>query len=142
VKLLLLLLTGLLVLLGLLLQPLWRSRQRARWRREPLPAAWRRVLRRRVPLVARLPADQQLRLRGLMQVLLREKRFVGCGGLVLSEEMRLVVAAQAALPLLGHTRGYYPNLREILLYPTAFAVGAAGDRRRRRAASAAPRAGR
>ena len=121
-KLLLLLLTGLLVLLGLLLQPLWRSRQRARWRREPLPAAWRRVLRRRVPLVARLPADQQLRLRGLMQVLLREKCFVGCGGLVLSEEMRLVVAAQAALPLLGHTRGYYPNLREILLYPTAFAV--------------------
>lgn len=113
-----------------LVEPWQRSLRRARWRREPLPASWRRLLRRRVPLVARLPPDLQLRLKGLMQVFLREKTFVGCAGLTVTEEMRVVVAAQACLPLLGATRGYYPALREVLLYPSAFvverAVGEAG----------------
>ncbi|WP_374659617.1 zinc-dependent peptidase [Inhella sp.] len=103
-----------------LVEPWQRSVRRARWRREPLPSAWRRVLRRRVPLIARLPADLQLRLKGLMQVFLREKRFVGCAGLRVTEEIRVVVAALACLPLLGHTRGYYPQLAEVLIYPSAF----------------------
>lgn len=118
----LLILFSLVVVAVLALQPLWRSRQRARWRERPLPARWRRVVRRRVPLVARLPADLQLRLKGLMQVFLREKPFIGCRGLVVTEEMRVVVAALACLPLLGHARGYYPSLREVLLYPGPFVV--------------------
>ncbi len=118
----LLFLAGLVLVLGLALQPLLRSMRRARLRRQPLPASWRRILRRRVPLVARLPADQQLRLKGLMQVFLAEKPIIGCAGLTVGEEMRVVIAAQACLPLLGRTRGYYPKLRQILLYPGAFMV--------------------
>jgi Mlc titration factor MtfA (ptsG expression regulator) len=118
----LLFLAGLLLVAGLLLQPLLRSMRRGRLRRQPLPASWRRILRRRVPLVARLPADQQLRLKGLMQVFLAEKPIIGCAGLEVSEEMRVVIAAQACLPLLGRTRGYYPKLRQVLLYPGAFVV--------------------
>ncbi len=118
----LILLTGLLLVLALLLRPVWRSLRRAKQRKAPLPASWRRILRRRVPLVARLPADQQLRLKGLMQVFLAEKPILACAGLVVSDEMRVVIAAQACLPLLGHTRDYYPNLRQVLLYPGAFVV--------------------
>jgi hypothetical protein len=36
--------------------------------------------------------------------------------------MRVLIAAQACLPLLGHARGLYPNLRQVLLYPGAFVV--------------------
>ncbi len=101
----------------------WRQqRRRARLARQPFPAPWRTLLRRRVPLVARLPAAQQLRLKGLMQVFLAEKPILGCRGLVVSDEMRVTIAALACLPLLGAARGVYPDLRQVLLYPGAFVV--------------------
>lgn len=104
----------------LLAQPLWQRWRRARLRAGVFPSAWRSVLRRRVPLVARLPANLQLRLKQDMRVFLAEKPFMGCAGLQVSDEMRVTVAALACLPLLGARRGYYPQLHRILLYPDAF----------------------
>jgi len=122
---------AMLLIAGIVLAPRWRARRRARLARQSFPAAWRRILRRRVPYVQRLPADLQLRLKGLMQVFLAEKRFIGCAGFVISDEVRVTIAAQACLPLLGAERGFYPRLSQILVYPGAFAVqrvhtGAAG----------------
>ncbi|MBU6259527.1 MAG: zinc-dependent peptidase [Burkholderiales bacterium] len=97
----------------------WR---RARIVRRPFPQAWREILRRRLPAYARLPADLQWRLKKRIQVLLAEKPFIGCAGLEVSEEMRVLVAAQAALLLLHDHAGYFPALRQILLYPGAFVV--------------------
>ncbi|MFG6488576.1 zinc-dependent peptidase [Roseateles sp. BYS78W] len=104
------------------LWPLWVRRCRERIAGQPFPAAWRRLLRRHVPLVARLPARQQLRLKGLMQVFLAEKPILGCRGLRVTDEMRVTIAALACLPLLGAARGVYPELRQVLLYPGAFVV--------------------
>jgi hypothetical protein len=56
---------------------LWR---RQRIARRPFPAAWREIVRRRVPLVRELPAAQQLRLKKRIQVLLAEVPFIGCAG--------------------------------------------------------------
>jgi hypothetical protein len=39
-----------------------------------------------------------------------------------TDEMRVTIAALACLPLLGAARGLYPELRQVLLYPTAFIV--------------------
>lgn len=101
----------------------WRvQRRRERLARLPFPAPWRWLLRRRVPLVARLPPDLQLRLKGLMQVFLAEKPIIGCQGLRVTDEMRVTIAALACLPLLGAARGVYPDLRQVLLYPGAFVV--------------------
>jgi hypothetical protein len=120
---------GLAVWLGA--APWLLHRRRSRLRRQPFPQAWRRILRRRVPLVQRLPADLQLRLKQDIQVFLAEKPIIGCAGLKVTDEMRVTLAAQACLPLLGARRGYYPALTQILLYPGAFVVdrphtGAAG----------------
>ncbi|RFO95984.1 hypothetical protein DIC66_15910 [Rhodoferax lacus] len=104
----------------LLTQPLWLHARRSRVRAGPFPPAWRAILRARVPLVARLPADLQLRLKQDMLVFLAEKPFLGCAGLVVTDEMRVTVAALACVPLLGARRGYYPQLQRILLYPDAF----------------------
>jgi MtfA peptidase len=104
-------------------QPLWTELRWARVRRRPFPAAWRDVLRRRVPYVRSLPADLQLQLKKHIQVFVAEKPFIGCAGLQVTEEMRVTIAAQACLLLLNRRRpGYYPNLRQILLYPGAFLV--------------------
>nr|WP_295079407.1 M90 family metallopeptidase [uncultured Roseateles sp.] len=102
--------------------PIFKERRRRRLREQPFPAAWRRILRKHVPAVQRLPADLQLRLKADMQVLLAEKPIIGCAGLKVRDDMRVVIAALACFPLLGARRGYYPKLQQILLYPGAFAV--------------------
>jgi Mlc titration factor MtfA (ptsG expression regulator) len=102
--------------------PLVLALRRERIRRQPFPAAWRDVLRRRMPAFARLPADLQLQLKKHVQVLLAEKPFIGCAGLVVTTEMRVLIAAQAALLLLNRRADYYANLRQILVYPGAFVV--------------------
>ncbi len=111
----------LLVVPGWLLGPLVvREWRRARIQRRPFPDAWRLVLRQRMPLFRRLPADLQLQLKKHVQVLLAEKPFIGCGGLVVTDEMRVVIAAHAALLLLNRRAGYFRNLRQILVYPGIF----------------------
>ena len=108
---------------ALLAQPWW-----VRWRREhlrapPFPAPWRRILRRRVPAVARLPYHLQRRLKRHIQVFVAEKAFIGCQGQAISDEVRVTIAAQACLLLLGHDQtDCYPRLAQILVYPDAFAT--------------------
>ena len=104
-------------------QPWYTERRRARLRAQPFPAEWRRILRQRVPLVARLPAELQLRLKRHIQVFVAEKSFIGCQGQAITDEVRITIAAQACLLLLGHPRSEcYPRLRQILVYPDAFVV--------------------
>ena len=110
-------------LAALVAQPWWTERRRARLRALPFPPAWRRILRRRVPAVTRLPPDLQQRLKGHIQVFLAEKPFIGCAGQTISDDQRVTIAAQACLLLLGQPRPrYYPRLREVLVYPDAFVV--------------------
>ena len=65
------------------------------------------------------PADQE-ELQGHIQVFLDEKYFEGCGGLELTEEMKVTIAAQACLLLLHRETDYYPRLITILVYPDAY----------------------
>ena len=101
---------------GPTLARLWR---RQRIAGQPFPAAWRNIVRRRVPLAHELPAARQLRLKKHIQVLLAEVPFIGCAGLEVSDEMRVTIAAQAAFLLLGRG-GSFGNLREVLVYPGHF----------------------
>ena len=80
------------------------------------------IVRRRMPGFARLPADVQLQLKKHAQVLLAEKPFIGCGGLAITDEMRVLIATQASLLLLNRRAGYFPSLRQVLVYPGAFVV--------------------
>jgi Mlc titration factor MtfA (ptsG expression regulator) len=118
-------LLGLSVLAWLLGPALWAGLRRGRIRRQPFPSAWRDILRRRMPAFARLPADLQLQVKKHVQVLVAEKPFIGCAGLVVTDEMRVLIAAQAALLLLNRGAGYFQNLRQVLVYPGAFVVNRA-----------------
>ncbi|MES2886419.1 MAG: M90 family metallopeptidase [Pseudomonadota bacterium] len=123
--------TMLLVLFGAVLAlalwawggPVWREHRRRQQRRTPFPQAWRKMLQQRVPYLRRLPADLRLQLQGHIQVFLAEKAFIGCRGLVITDEMKLVIAAQACLLLLNQPRpAYFPGMRQVLVYPAAFRV--------------------
>lgn len=99
------------------------QRRRGRLATQPFPAAWRQVLRQRVPAVARLPAHLQQALKRHIQVFIAEKPFIGCLGLEITDEHRVVIAAQACMLLLGHEQSdYYPRLHRVLVYPDTFVV--------------------
>jgi Mlc titration factor MtfA (ptsG expression regulator) len=101
----------------------WRGRRRARrarLRAQPLPADAIRLLDARLQLHRHMPEAQRRELHGHINVFLDEKRFVGCGGFEVTEEVRLTVAAWACLLLLGGRSDYYPGFTTILVYPGAF----------------------
>lgn len=100
----------------------WKRRRRAAIRARPFPPGWRAIIAKNVPLVARLPAADQAELIGHTQVLLAEKYFEGCGGLELTDEMRVTIAAQASVLLLHRPPTYYPKLVSILVYPSTYVV--------------------
>lgn len=110
------------VVLWLALQPRLERWRRARLRARPFPDAWRDILKRRVPYVRHMPADLQLQLKKHIQVFLAEKAFIGCAGLVITDEIRVTIAAQACLLILNRPDYCYPQLRQILVYPGAFHV--------------------
>lgn len=104
------------------LQPRLLERRRQALRAREFPARWRTILARDVPHYRALPPAQRKRLEEHMQVFLAEKRFIGCEGMEITDEVRLVVAAQACLLLLNRPSGYFPRLHEIVVYPGAFLV--------------------
>lgn len=103
-------------------EPFYHARRRRRLLARPIPAAWEQILRRRMPLYRRLPGELQAQLLRHMQVFLAEKQFVGCNGVVVTDAMRITIAAQACLLLLNRRTDYYPNVRQLLIYPSAFIV--------------------
>jgi hypothetical protein len=52
-----------------------------------------------------------------------EKSFEGCGGLTLTDEIKVTIAAQACMLLLNRKVQYYPNLYSILVYPSTYVAG-------------------
>lgn len=113
---------ALLLVVGLLGHPYWLAYRRSRVVETAFPASWRKTLQQRVPLVRRLPAQLQLQLKKHMQVFIAEKSFLGCGGLQITEEMRVVIAAQACLLILNRATDYFANVNQVLVYPGAFVV--------------------
>jgi len=101
---------------------LFRSWRRERLRALPLPAEWERIIERNVSIYCRLSPQDRRELLGHTQVLLAEKHFEGCGGLELTDEIRVTVAAQAGILLLHRETDYYPMLTSILIYPSAYVV--------------------
>jgi Mlc titration factor MtfA (ptsG expression regulator) len=99
-----------------------KQRRRRKLRAQPLAEEWRAIVSRNTPFFNRLPADDQKELLGHLQVFLAEKRFEGCGGLELTNEIQITIAAQACLLLLHRKTDYYPRLLTILVYPSSYVV--------------------
>jgi Mlc titration factor MtfA (ptsG expression regulator) len=98
----------------------FKRRRRERLRAAPLPAAWLEIINKYVPLCKRLSEADRRELHGHVQVFLAEKYFEGCGGLELTDEIKVTIAAQACLLLLHRDTDYYPRLITILVYPAAY----------------------
>ena len=89
----------------------------------PAPAHWRPTLEKNLPMIAKLQPSLWKQLVERMNIFLATKNFEGCGGLELTDEMKLTVAAQACLLLLGRDAKVYPKLKTVLLYPHTYTDG-------------------
>lgn len=105
----------------------FKEHRRNALRRQPFPHSWAEFVARNVPYVETLREVEREELHGHIQVFLAEKRFEGCGGLSITDEIRVTVAAQACILLLHRNTDYYPELASILIYPSAYVVS--GSRR-------------
>src|SRR3989304_10604385 len=95
------------------------KRRRKRLAGRPFPEAWLAILHRNVPLYGRMPQIDQEELRRHILIFLGEKRFEGCAGLEITDEVRVTIAAPACILLLHRSTDYYPGLSSILVYPHA-----------------------
>jgi len=99
-----------------------RSRRRRALAAVPFPAEWERLLVAGVRQVAWLPPDDGQLLRGMVAVLLAEKRFEGCGGLTIGDEVRVSIAGQAAIASFCLGDEWFDSLRSVLVYPDDYLV--------------------
>lgn len=99
-----------------------RNRRRAKLLDEPFPAHWENYLRRNVAHYPRLSAAQQAKIRDGVRIIVGEKRWESANKFPISEEVKVTIAAQATLPLLGLTHDYYARVPSIVVYPRPFEV--------------------
>lgn len=104
-----------------MLFPWLKNRRRKKWLAAELPSTWEGWLRENVWQYAYLEDRQQQRVREFVCILLHEKDWVGGGKFVVTEEMRVTVAGQAALLTLGFGEPYYfDRLKTIILYAGSY----------------------
>ncbi len=96
------------------------------WRRDRIlrrsqldPELWDRVWTR-FGFVQRLTLEERGRLRDLVILFLHEKQISAAGGLELTDEMRLGIAIQACILILGLGLDSYAGWVEIIVYPDEF----------------------
>lgn len=80
------------------------------------------ILHNNVPYYNHLPDELQSKLEGLTNVFLEEKSFEGCAGLNITEEIKVTIAGQASILLLGidDLSSFYEGLRSVLVYPETY----------------------
>ncbi|MDP4116037.1 MAG: zinc-dependent peptidase [Bacteroidota bacterium] len=97
-----------------------RKNSRQQIIKKGFPADWLEIIENNVRFYNLLPASLKEELQQLVQIFLAEKFFEGCAGLLITDEIKLTIAAQACILLLGQDHDIYPKLRTILVYPTAY----------------------
>jgi MtfA peptidase len=101
---------------------MWKRQRRKKLQSAPFPPDWRRILEARMPVYKHLPEEDRREMEQGIQIFVAEKNFEGCGGLVITEEIKVCIAAYACLLLLHRETDYYPALHSILVYPSTYFV--------------------
>jgi Mlc titration factor MtfA (ptsG expression regulator) len=85
----------------------------------PFPDEWRRILDSRFFYYHYLSDDERDRLNSLIQLFIAKKRFEGLQGFALTDEVRILIAANACLLILELSFDYFRDVSDILVYPSA-----------------------
>lgn len=95
----------------------FRERRRKKVAARPTPPEWVAILEQGFPPWRHYDESGRERFLDMLDVFVAEKRFVGAGGLEVTDEMRVIVGACAVRLVMGLGIGRYDHLTEIVLYP-------------------------
>jgi Mlc titration factor MtfA (ptsG expression regulator) len=110
------------VLIGVIIALVWPKYRLKRAISAPFPNEWVNYLEQNIAIYRNLPDALRMQLRRLIKQFLHEKHFSGAGGLEITDEIRVTIAAEACMLLLNRRSHVYPALRYIIVYPSAFVV--------------------
>ena len=97
-----------------------KNRRRKAIVAEPFPKEWLRYLETNVGHYRFLAEDEQSRLCDLLRIFIAEKDWEGCGGLTLTDEMRVRIAAQACMLILALDLDYLAAASTISAFGASF----------------------
>ncbi|APZ95012.1 zinc-dependent peptidase [Fuerstiella marisgermanici] len=97
-----------------------RRRRRKKITSQEFPADWNRIIAANVAHDARLSDAQQRHLRNFVQIFVAETNWEGCHGLKITDEVKVTVAAQAALLTFNHPNNFFDHVLSVLVYPDEF----------------------
>ena len=97
-----------------------RYYRRKQFDNQPFPEAWSAVLHKNIPIYSSLPDALQVQLQRLVKVFIRDKKFYGCDGLIITDEIRVTIAGEACLLILNRPTNDFYQLYYILVYPSSF----------------------
>jgi Mlc titration factor MtfA (ptsG expression regulator) len=98
----------------------WKTRRRQKLIARPFPSAWEDVLRTNVHSYGQLAEREQARVRDYLRVFIAEKNWEGCRGFSVTDEVKVTIAAQVAVLMLGFEHEYFDHVLTILVYPEPF----------------------
>jgi MtfA peptidase len=87
-------------------------------RRKGLPEAWERIAAAQLSAWVGFAADEREELAGIADWLLRHKNWEAARGFTLDDDMRTVIAIEAALLVLALGTDYYREVSAIVVYPS------------------------
>jgi len=119
----LLILVGFSVWAGFFINAFRRKQKRRMLLSTPVPPAWEDILKKNLPPYGKLSSQLRQQLHDATRIFIAEKSFEGCGGLTLTDEVKVTIAAQACMLLLNRKMEYYPRLYSILVYPSTYVAG-------------------
>jgi Mlc titration factor MtfA (ptsG expression regulator) len=111
---------GALVLSVLIGKRALRNRRLKQSAAMPFPDEWERILERNISLYRYLPDALREQFHNDIKIFITEKHFEGLGGLELTDEIKVTIAAEASMLLLNRKNSDYPGLSSILVYPSAY----------------------
>src|SRR5437016_2044864 len=92
-----------------------KKRRRRALLASPFPDGWIELLQA-IDYYRLLTNDERARLRDGTRIFVAEREFEGCGGLAMSDEIRVTIAASAALLVLGLDDFVFDNVPTIFVY--------------------------
>ena len=116
-------LAGLTVWAWFLINGVRRKQKRRMLLNTPFPPAWDDILKKNLPPYGKLSPQLLQQLQDATRIFVAEKSFEGCGGLSLTDEIKVTIAAQAGMLLLNRRMDYYPKLFSVLVYPSTYVAG-------------------
>ena len=97
---------------------------RARWRRKlaqrPFPDRWRGIVQAHLSFANRYDPEERQRFETHLKVFVWEKHWVGVKGVEITDEVKVVIAGQAARMSHNLSLDVYDRLSELVIYPSHY----------------------